>query len=135
MTNATITVLLLSLPLVLITALPFGWLRSRKVFLIVGIPIFLIVAVLVFAGLFASQMAAGHGGGGSGGWDRFDPLILWVVLGVMLLVGGVQFRPRAKDAESTCVVQTKLSTLREAQVGKQNEIAQQGADGDAEEAV
>lgn len=80
-------------------------------------------------------MAAGHGGGGSGGWDRFNPLILWATLGGMLLVGGVLFRPRAKDAEATCVVQTKLPTLREAQVGKQNEIAKQGASGNGEQAL
>jgi hypothetical protein len=134
MTNATITVFLLSLPLVLLTVLPFGWLRSRMVFLIVGVPIFLIVAVLVFAGLFASQMAAGHGGGGAGGWDRFDPLMLWAALGGTLLVGGALLRRRTKDEEATDVVQTKLPTLREVQFGKQKENAPQGTIGKGDQA-
>jgi len=134
MTNATITVFLLSLPLVLLTVLPFGWLRSRMVFLIVGIPIFLIVAVLVFAGLFASQMAAGHGVGGAGGWDRFDPLILWAALGSTLLIGGALLRPRATNEESTDIVQPKLPTLREAQMGKQKENAPQGTMGKDDQA-
>ena len=129
MTNATTTVLYLSVPLVLLTVLPFGWLRSRMVFLAVGIPIFLVVATLVFAGLFASGMAAGHGGGDSGGWGGFGPLVLWVLLGGILLVCGALVRPSAREAEAPGVAETKLSTLKEAQAAHQNQIAQQDGAG------
>jgi hypothetical protein len=125
MTNATSTVLVLATPLVLLAILPFGWLRSRLVFLALGIPIFLIVAILVFAGLFASGMAAGHGSGDSGGWDGFYPLLLWLVVGGFLLFGGVLGRPACRQPERTDPEETKLPTMREAQATDQNPNAQQ----------
>ncbi len=127
MTNATSTVLVLAIPLVLLAILPFGWLRSRLVFLALGVPIFLIVALLVFAGLFASGMSAGHGSGDSGGWDGFSPLLLWMIIGGSLLFGGTLGRPATKEAEQADQEKPKLPTLREAQAAHQNPIAQQAA--------
>ena len=129
MTNATSTVLILAIPLGLLAMLPFGWLRSRLVFLALGVPVFLIATLLIFAGLFASGMAAGHGSGGSGGWDGFDPLLLWIVIGGVLLFGGLLVRPPSKKPERANLKEPKLPTLREAQAADQNPIAQQGVGG------
>lgn len=82
------------------------------------------IGFLLIAASGASQMAAGYGSGGSGGWEGWWPLPLWCAIGFPILVLGFAIRPKdlsIHDKASTS--EAKFPSLRE--VAEQNQNAEQ----------
>lgn len=61
-------------------------------------------------------MAAGHGSGGSVGWDEGGPIGLWCAISLPLIVVGVMLRPRFQDvldAEEELLCENQSSSSSE----------------------
>jgi hypothetical protein len=126
MNNATSTVLILAIPLALITVVQFGRLRSTGFFLAVGMLLSLAIAILLIAGMGASAIAAGHGGGDSGGWEGSSPLILHGIVSAVLLILGAIARPESRRPTKDPGITPTLKTLRECEEQLKKEAEQAG---------
>lgn len=116
MTNATSTTLVLAIPLLLLAITLFGILKSRAVFLVMGVFLFFAIAVLLTAGSFASQIAVGHGSSKTSGWENWSPLPLWAIIGPSILLIGTLIRPKKyQEPPVHQELETRLPTMRESQ--------------------
>lgn len=127
MSNATSTTLVFALPLLLLMGLVIGPFKRRSVFMALGVPSYILIGLLLIVASGASQMAAGHGSGGSGGWEGWWPLPLWCAIGFPILVVGFFIRPKLSSIhDENSSVEAHFPSLRE--VAEQNQNAEQ-ADG------
>ncbi len=92
--SATSTALVFAIPLLLLVIAVIGPFKQRKVFLILGVLLFLAGALLLIVLCGISGIAAGHGSGGYGGWDDGGPLSLWCGVCFSLLFLGFLIRPK-----------------------------------------
>lgn len=114
MTNATITAVLLSIPMALLSIAQIGILRDRLVFVVAGFFVTILTSGLLLAAGFASQMASGSGSGGTGGWEGWWPLPLFIGIALSLLIFGMLFRPKVSKLDTSHdEPEMRLPTLRE----------------------
>lgn len=118
MSDATVTAILLTIPMALLTISQIGILRNRAVFAVLGLFVTITTSGLLLAASFASQMAAGSGSGGSGGWEEWWPLPLSLGLGIALLILGIASRPKATVQVKPEIEEMRLPTIRQVEALK-----------------
>lgn len=96
-----IPMLIFGLPLLLLTISPFGWLKSRMVYLILAVLLLIAQEILFLFGVIASTMSKmGAGAHGPTYWDGFGPLILLAGFSFFIITFGCFIRAPKSESKS-----------------------------------
>ena len=105
-------VFIFGIPLMLVTILPFGWLKSRSIYLLISLVLAMAeIAFFVYGILIYAQYRA-FGSTGPSPWDSWTPLLLVGTFCIVCITIGFLIRPRRISATVVPVTRT-FKTIRE----------------------